>query len=339
MPQSVPLLIKYNGATSLQQPSCFRLTRWRNDSPRTPSRNDSLMPKLINPVIMVGPTRSGKSRVANILASTGHYMAMFEPITVWNIGRRWRRQDDVRGADEATPQVIAAIQNEFAKRLSTYSADRFVDDLPHHTFRIDFCRAVVPEARFILVTRDARGAIPCMRHGWEYRDSLGKLAKRRLSANRYRSINPIKLAGPALRWGLNTLRTRLGRQKVSWGPTAPGQTEFAKNHTLIETVAYQWAKMVEHAADGLHSVPADQVLQIQSEDLWSKQQAVAKQLADFCQLPLREVEDATASTIAKSDRDGTHIPLSEEEWQLIWPIIKSSQQRLGYPPPCDNLYY
>ena len=288
-------------------------------------------------MIMVGPTRSGKSIVASMLEATSVFAPMFEPITIWNQGMSMSRADDARSPEEATPPVVAAIRDQLEKRLARADAPRFVDDLPHHAFRLGFTRAVLPEARYIVVIRDSACAIPCMRHGWEFRDSLGNVARRRLGNKRYRSFRLSRIPGVAWRWARNNIRARTGRQKISWGPTAPGQREFAADHSLIETIGYQWVQMVEHSLEITASIPQDEVLRIRFEDFWEDHQGIVRKLAVFCGISVEEMAAAADAVFSESKFRGTHTPLSDEEWKRIWPIIGPTQRKLGYPPPCEGI--
>lgn len=287
------------------------------------------MADFIEPVILLGATRSGKSLIGKVLAATGHFAPPSEAVTIWDVGRPWRQKDDVRRPEEATPAVVAEIRKHLAKRLQRSGAERLVDDLPHHTFRIEFCRAVLPEARFILVLRDARQTIPPMRYGWEHRDSIGGVIGRRLGAGRFRLIRLQRLPVAAFRWTRNRIRAQFGQPKMSWGPTAPGQHEFADTHTLVETIAYQWAKMMEYALNGLDHIPPDRILVLRFEDIWDNREKTLRDLSAFCALPL-DLLSSAADSVVNPRHNRAQIPLSDNEWSAILPIIEPIQQKLGY---------
>jgi hypothetical protein len=283
------------------------------------------------PIILLGPTRSGKSMIAKVLAATGRYARLKEPITIWDIGRPWFGQrDDCRSAAEATPAVIRRIRRALTAGLDGTDVDQFVDDLPHHVFRLDFCRAVVPEARFILVARDARHTVAAMKYGWLYRDSLGEVMRRRVAGSeKRRSIRLSRLPLAGMRWTINHVRRRLGWRKSRWGPTAPGQLEFGRSHTLVETVAYQWAQMAQHAFDGSQRLPADRVTRVRYEDLFARRDDAIHAIASIAQLPGALVAEA-AEKIVDPGMDESGLLLPEAEWRSVEPIVAPMQRAMGY---------
>ncbi len=281
------------------------------------------------PILFIGATRSGKSMLADLLGELDGFHTAFEPLGCWNYGFR-DAGSDVRTREEANEQVCQHIRSQIKKTLSANNASRYVDDLPHHALRIGFCHAVLPDARFVMVARDGIETIQDMKYGWEHKDTLAKVLARRLGGGHHKTLNLKKLPGQGIRWFNNAIRRRLGARRTTWGPTAPGQIEFAKEHTLIETIAYQWQSFVAHALDGLDQIPQAQVLHVRYEQILADPEGQTRRLGEFCQVdPPQNLVDIAQRTIDK-DRKPYSQALSPAELELVEPIISVVQSRLGY---------
>lgn len=267
--------------------------------------------------------------LADMLGQLPGFHTAFEPLGCWNHAFD-NPTSDTRTREEATPSVCAHIRSQIEKNLASADASRYIDDLPHHALRIGFCHAVLPDARFVMVTRDGIDTLQDMKYGWEHKDTLGKVLARRLGGGHHKSLNLKKLPGQGLRWLNNAIRSRVGARRASWGPTAPGQIDFAQSHSLIETIAYQWQAFVEHALDGLDTVPPEQILRIRYEDALDDPATQAQRLAEFCGVDNPQIlVDIAQRTIDKS-RKPYSSQLSPDEIELVSPIISSTQSRLGY---------
>jgi hypothetical protein len=278
---------------------------------------------------MLGPTRSGKSLLCRLLQSHSEFAWALEPITIWNY-RMGRRDDDVRSADEATKPVIARCRREIARFLDATGASRYADDLPHHTLRLSFCRAVLPEAKFVIVVRDPRDTIPRMIGCWMAMDTISGVVSRRLAKGRYRSIRLSSIPSHALKWLLNRARRQFGFVRMNWGPTVPGQRAFSKTHSLHETVAYQWTKLAEYAANAADTLPASNALLIRYEELIADPAVHMHRVAEFC-----GVEDAQAFVEAATQEFNPNWPaprvtLTQEQWDDVMRIASPIAHRLGY---------
>ena len=281
------------------------------------------------PILFVGPTRSGKSMLGNIVGQLPEFHLAFEPQGRWNY-RFSNKLSDVRTQEEASEEVCRSIRAQIERSIDSTDATRYIDDLPHHALRIGFCHAVLPEARFVMVSRDGRSAIRDMKWGWEYKDTLGKVMSRRFGQGNYRSINFKKLPMQGARWLNNAVRRLIGRRRSTWGPTVPGQFAFARTHSLIETIAFQWASYAEHALDGLQEIPSEQVLYVRYESVLKCPKREAERLAEFCEIENAQNLIDLAQQAIESGREPYSKPLSQAELERIEPIISPIQRRLGY---------
>lgn len=282
------------------------------------------------PIIMLGPTRSGKSMIAKILAASGYYSILKEPITIWDIGRPFiGTADDCRSAGEATPRVVRRIRRALATAHAGAETERFVDDLPHHIFRLDFVRAVMPEARFIIVQRDPRNTLAAMKRGWLKQDTLAGVIRRKATRGRHRFHRFSRLPAATMRWTINYARRKLGRRKASWGPTAPGQRDFARTHTLVETIAYQWSQMAHYTLRAMEQLPSNYVVTVRYEDLFARRAIALQPVAAITALPVEVIIDA-ADRVIDNARDESDLLLPDSEWHKAERIIAPFQQAMGY---------
>jgi len=203
--------------------------------------------------------------------------------------------------------------------------------------RIPFCLAVFPDARFIHVVRDGREVIPEMLGGWLLKPELGNMVKTRLRSSEVRRW--LRLSGilpRATTWASNWVRHRIGRRKKAWGPTVPGQAEFAKSHSLPETVAYQWLKIVEFAVRGLKEVSDDRVLEMRREKVLSNPGKEFERVAAFAEIQDPGPMIQVANDLIRPDREDPVIKAvqpSDEEWPKILKMIEPMQRELGYVHP------
>lgn len=281
------------------------------------------------PILFIGATRSGKSMLADMLGQLDGYHTAFEPLGCWNFGFK-DTGSDVRTKHDATNEITEHIRSQLEKTLADNNATRYIDDLPHHALRLGFCHAVLPDALFVMVARDGIDTMQDMKYGWEHKDTLGKVLARRLGGGHHKTLSLKKLPGQGIRWFNNAIRRRIGARRTTWGPTAPGQIEFSKDHSLIETIAYQWQSFVAHALDGLDQIPQDQILHMRYEEVLTDPVGQANRLAAFCSVDNpQNLADIAQRTIDIARKPYGNDLLSSE-MDLIDPIISPVQKRLGY---------
>ncbi len=281
---------------------------------------------------MVGPTRSGKTVLCRLLATQADFHHFEEPIGLWNIGKKGRK-DDARDADEATPRVAHRIRTSMARRLAEVGARRWVDDLPHHALRIAFCLRVLPDARLIQVLRDGRESVPEMIGLWGADDSLRRVVTRKLAGRNWRSLHWPSLPGMALKWAGNQVSRRLLGRRRSWGPTVPGQVEFSRDRSIAQIAAFQWSVMATMSLDGVAQAPPEQVLTVRRENLLADPAGEAERIAAFVDTPAPPLRDLFTQRIgvgASPKLKAMRESVPPEVWDEILPIIAPVQARLGY---------
>jgi hypothetical protein len=291
---------------------------------------------------IVGAPRVGKTLLARTLCTIPGFVRSGEAVTIWDIGKS--RRDDYRSREEATEKIVNRIRSEMESRTRALGGTCFIEESPHSALRIPFCRAVFPEAKFIHVVRDGRETIPEILGGWVLKPQLKHTIQTRLRSAEVRKwLKITKVLPRAKTWASNWVRHRLGLVKRAWGPTVPGQHEFAKSHAVHEIAAYQWVTTLEYALDGLEGLPQNSVLEVRRERILYDKDREFERIARFIGMDDKSaLIHAANDLIAPDRRDPVLRPkhLTKQEWADILPMIEPMQRRLGYAleyPVCEDV--
>jgi len=282
--------------------------------------------KLDRPVIITGTPRSGKSCVWRLLRESDEFVAVEEPLMIWDAGISG--PDDRRGAEGVTDEIAERIRQACAACVVEAGKQRYMDNLSHHSLRLGFIHRILPEAKIIHVIREAHDILPEFLFGWTNRDTLrGALGRRS------KNIDLRRLPSHALRFIRNYFSSRVASQRITWGPRVPGQAAYADTHEVAEIAAYQWASMIEIALMDIEQLPSASVLEVRYDQLIERPGATAKRIAEFAEA--RDPE-AVISYAESTLRTGYvhHEPcrrdLTEAQWATVDAITRPVQERLGY---------
>lgn len=282
---------------------------------------------LDRPVLVTGTPRSGKTCVWNILRQAGEFCAVEEPIMIWSAcGGRW--PDDCRPAWAATEKVKRRIARRCSELVRRQGKRRYLDNLSHHALRIPFVHAVMPDVRLVHVIRSAEEAVPEISFGWTKRISIAAVIRLRR-----RNVDLRVLPGLVWRFARNYVRRGIYGSRETWGPVVPGLAEFKPGHEVEEVAAYQWAKMVEIALDGIRATPGLRVLEMRFEHLAANPRAEARRLAEFAEVEHPGALVEFAARYVKNDRTPwKHLRREhrQEEWRAIRSIVAPVQRRLRH---------
>ncbi|OYY94941.1 MAG: hypothetical protein B7Y41_05120 [Hydrogenophilales bacterium 28-61-23] len=126
-------------------------------------------PKVDRPIFITGLGRSGTTILGILLSLHGEVGYLNEPKALWHVidprqdingnyspcGAHFRL-----GAGDVTPEIITRAHRLFARYLGFTAANRVVDKYPELIFRVDYVRAIFPDAKFIFITRSGADAVP-----------------------------------------------------------------------------------------------------------------------------------------------------------------------------------
>jgi hypothetical protein len=126
-------------------------------------------PTVDRPIFITGLGRSGTTILGILLSLHGKVGYLNEPKALWHVIDP--RQDingnysgnDARyhlGADDVTSLISLRAHRLFSRYLKFTSASRVVDKYPELIFRVDYVKAIFPDAKFIFITRSGADAVP-----------------------------------------------------------------------------------------------------------------------------------------------------------------------------------
>ncbi len=284
---------------------------------------------LDRPILIVGAPRSGKSLITNVFRSAEEFCLVNEPLSIWNLG--WRSgDDDCRSEGEVTPRIQQQIVAACLDQLKRNGRRRYLDNLAYHALRVGFVAKVLPNAGLIFVTRNASTAIPEMVKGWTTKTSIIGTAR-----NTRKSVNWRTFPRLASRFALNYAASRIKGRRSTWGPTVPGLREFARGHSIPETVAFQWCELNRLALEGLRELPEGRWIQVRFEDLIDRPQQEFARIARFAEVDSPDaMAEHAAGFVNPADipeySQWSPAEISQGDWDRIRPLVAQTQQDLGY---------
>jgi len=293
------------------------------------------------PIFIVGSPRSGTTLIGRILASHPTSATFFVPYFLWEKDFQ-HRFDDRLIFDDASTTTKKRIRREFARFAQHQRADRVIDQSPRNSLRIDFVRAIFPNARFIHVIRDGRDAALSIYDQWVYRRETfsnaafnPNLVLRSLTAHmRAQPLLRHKLA--ALWFEVGGLRGPYSRRRwggmTGWGPRFPGWQHAYSRLDLLSFAAEQWRVCNETAADDLKVLAAEQSLEMHYEKLLSDQDRAIHNLVDFVGLEDPPEFRATLPQIEINNAGKWSKRLSQSDAQGLTDSLRGALDRWGYRP-------
>lgn len=280
---------------------------------------------LDRPILITGSPRAGKTLVSEVLRAADEFHCVDEPLMIWNY-RHGARPDDRRTHADASPAVVERIRGECERVLRESGKERYMDVLSYHALRIPFVRAVMPEAKIILVVRDAEEAIPEMLFGWTAPDSVGRAVRRR-----WRNLRWHGLPRAVMRFTRNLVEARVHGRRSSWGPRPPGLAQKLEKSDISAVVAYQWRAMIEIALDDLDACPPESWLLVRHEQLRDQPRQQLQRLVEFCQP--RDPEAVIRRGMQYVDPEHhfeKKVLPTREQWRMIHAEVEPLRRRLGY---------
>lgn len=306
------------------------------------SENPSKIPILV----IVGPPRSGTSMMGRILGLHPQVGTWIEPYFVWDKHFRGAG-DDCRSEINADPLVRKQIRSCFEKFRRALGVRWVVDKSPRSCLRLDFVKAVFPEARYLFLVRDGRDCVLSMSKQWAakrgvaegFKAGRGLEAKARLLARwlkrqplwRYRLMALCFEVGSPAEWFKNgpLSRSRWGG-RFGWGPRFRGWHELIDKVSPLEFAAHQWSHCAKGVAWGLRIIPKEQSLLVNYEDFILNPEEHLVQIFSFLQLRLPEGFMKKIPPIMSKNSGKWQKEFSSGELLKVGPIIQGALLELGY---------
>ncbi|RED96150.1 sulfotransferase family protein [Marinoscillum furvescens] len=224
---------------------------------------------LKNSIIVIGAPRSGTSVLARILEAHPASVHIKEPRTLWKFGND--RKSDCLSPSDITPQIKKHIRKKLASWVLAEQGSILVEKTPSNALRLEFCKEIIPEAKFIHIIRNGYDSSLSIRDYWNnfrsgiiYNRTGSKttVLQQRLKELSYNQVpfyvsEFLKRALP--------LPARL--KEVPWGPRFPGLMATKKAIGTLGVASLQWRYCVECACHAGDQLPDDKYLEVRLEDL------------------------------------------------------------------------
>ena len=279
--------------------------------------NNNRYESVEKPIFILGTGRSGTTILGIVLSMHREIGYLNEPKAMWHLIHPHEdiignySQTDARyrlTGEDATSEMRQRASQMFGAYLTATRSKRLVDKYPELIFRVDFVRALFPDARFIFLVRN----------GWDTCHSIATWSKR-LGVQ----VNSEKHDW----WGVDDRKWKLlVEQLVKTDPVFSQTADEVKHiERHLDRAAVEWVVTMR---EGLRLMQAstDDVHLVRFEDLTSQPDKTLSVLCDFCELP-------TDTTFGEYARQTLHPVPAKKPFDLhpnIAPIFHETMASLGY---------
>jgi hypothetical protein len=286
----------------------------------------NLSPFNFTPIVIIGAPRSG----TNMLRDT---LTHCEGAATWpcdEINAIWRHHNARFPSDELKPAQATLSVKRYIRQAFQRLADRaqarwVVEKTCANSLRVDFVRAVLPEAKFIFLVRDGADVVASSMKRWQ----AGFDLRYTLRKARYVPLGDIPRL--AMRFVANRIY-RLGvrnRRLGRWGPKFDGMQTMLRERSLAEVCAEQWRRCVMNAAAALAACGADQVCFVRYERLVADPRSEIGRITAFAGV---EIDDdqrrRIASAISPTNVGKWRNELDTDTLLQIEPLIRPTMQSI-----------
>jgi len=269
------------------------------------------------PIFILGTGRSGTTILGIVLSMHKDVGYLNEPKAIWHV---IHPDEDIIGsyssgnakyrlyAKDMTVEMRQRALQMFGAFLSATGTKRIVDKYPELIFRVDYVRALFPDARFIFLVRN----------GWDTCTSIATWSDR----------NGIQLKGETHDWwGVNSRKWNLlVNQLVSTDNDLTDIVEDIKNTNChIDRAIVEWVVTMREGLS-LIETKSEYIHTVRFEELTSEPKEILSSLCNFCELPMDK-------TFFEYARHTLHSVPPREHFDMhpkLAPFFYDTMTRLGY---------
>ena len=284
---------------------------------KTVSTNNRKYRPIKKPIFILGTGRSGTTILGTVLSMHREVGYLNEPKAIWHL---IHPHEDVIGnysqsdakyrltAEDATDEMRRRAAQMFGAYLTTTRSERLVDKYPELIFRVDFVRALFPDARFIFLVRN----------GWDTCHSIATWSERL----------GVQVSGEKHDWwGINDRKWRLlVEQLVKTDPALSEISDEIKHFEQhLNRAAVEWIVTMQEGLR-LMQTSSDYIHLLRFEDLTSQPDKTLAALCEFCEL-------STDNTFREYARRTLHPVPAKKPFDVpakIAPIFHDTMAKLRY---------
>lgn len=246
------------------------------------------------PVVLLGAARSGTKLVRDCLAQQSSLAKVPYDINyVWRLGNEGLDHDELDPAS-LTPATRARIRGHLAR----FAGDQplLLEKTVSNCLRVPFVAAVLPEARYVHLVRDGRDVAESVERQWTAKPDWAAVIRKA------RTFPLLQAPGYATRYAAATVRRATGRaeRQTVWGPRYAGMDVDLATEDLLTVCAYQWARCVERALEGLGDIAPDRVHTVRFEEFVRDPGRVLAELGVFLDVDFTPIAGYVASIVSPS---------------------------------------
>lgn len=282
------------------------------------------------PVIIIGAPRSGTNLLRDLLTQidTWDTWDCDEINMIWRHGNVGK-SNDVLDASHVSPKISNYIRGQFSKLAKKNSSSVVVEKTCANSLRVDFIRAIFPEAKFIFIVRDGRAASLSAKKRWEAPIEVGYTSKK----IRFTPLTDVPYY--AKKYLFNRIYQLFSkeRRQFSWGPKFDGMDEWARKPDPLEVCAKQWSECVESSMNSFEKIDESNVFNMRYEDLVTSPKNVLAEFLDWFgadgQIMVESIDFANVNPGGGSRWINSQNLISDKVQKILTPTLS----RLGYEDP------
>lgn len=283
----------------------------------------------MRPVLIIGAPRSGTNLVRDLLCR-------LPGVGTWpcdEINPIWRHGNASYPTDELLPEhatdaVRRFVRRAFEKRVKRGGLSQVVEKTCANSLRVPFVRKIIPEARFIFLTREGPDAVASAILRWHSSfDLLYTLRKARF-------VPPSDFPGYLVRF----LSNRLGRRSSpdgrlsTWGPRFRGMDSVVREQGVAAACALQWLRCVDSASAALSDLTPDRLISVSYRDFVTRPEEEMRRLARFLERELDRDRARKLTEGVTSSRLGSwRALLSPGDREVVERLLAPRQDRFSNP--------
>ena len=217
---------------------------------------------MYQPIIIIGAARSGTNMLRDLLVRLPGVATWGcdEINYVWRHGNAGHPNDEF-GPELATSRVQWFIRGAFDREARRAGCRWLIEKTCANSLRVSFVDRVIPDAKYIFLTRDGRDVVASARKRWTAPLDVRYVAKKA------RYVPKTDLPYYAARYfGNRMYRLVSGSKRLAfWGPQFAGIQNMLPTHSLEQVCASQWARSVARSIEAFDAMQPERVHSIRYE--------------------------------------------------------------------------